>query len=76
VLYCAPQPRRVAVLLRVRRYTVAAAGETRITLDDFPNGRALIHIEIPTAVYARMLKMGLTPEYVFNAMIAAAPKVC
>jgi hypothetical protein len=55
---------------------VAAAGETRITLDDFPNGRALIHIEIPTAVYARMLKMGLTPEYVFNAMIAAAPKVC
>ena len=57
------------------RYVQAEAGETRVTLDDFPNGRALVHVEIPTAVHARMAKSGLTPEDVFHAMIAAAPKV-
>ena len=58
----------------LRRYTLPA-GETRVTLDDFPNGRAEIHLEVPHVVFTRMTKIGMSPADVFNAMIAAAPKV-
>ena len=54
---------------------MAAAGETRVTLDAFPNGRAVVHLEIPRPVHVRMQRAGIAPLDVFDAMVHVAPKI-